>query len=106
MERHVDGEPAGVRAIAPLVRALFVRPGEAGDELPYDDAAPLLVEIAWSADGKLTETTRVYADGRNVSVKGGAEEEQRRYTADEVRAIEAAIEQVAWASLPDPLLPS
>ena len=56
--------------------------------------------------GQLTETTRVYADGRNVSVKGGAEEEQRRYTADEVRAIEAAIEQVGWASLPDPLLPS
>ena len=63
------------------MRALFVRPGEAGDELPSDPDAQLLVEIEWSADGKVTETTRVYADGRNVSVKGGAEEEQPRYGA-------------------------
>jgi hypothetical protein len=105
VERHVDGEPAGVKAIAPLVGAVFAPAGKRGDELPSDDAAPLLVEIEWSADGKLTETTRVYADGRNVSVKGGVEEEQRRYTADEVRAIGAAVEQVGWASLPDPLSP-
>jgi hypothetical protein len=106
VERHVDGEPAGVQAIAPLVRALFVRAGEAGDEMPADPGAPLLVEIEWSADGKVTETTRVFADGRNVSVKGGAEEDQRRYSADEVQAIEDAIEQVGWPALPDPLLPS
>ena len=55
--------------------------------------------------GRSPRRTRVYADGRNVSVKGGAEEEQRRYTADEVLAIGAAVEQVGWASLPDPLSP-
>ena len=49
VERHVDGEPAGVAAIAPLVDALFAPAGEPGDEpLPDDPDAPLLVEIEWT----------------------------------------------------------
>lgn len=104
VERVLNCEPASVPQLTPLVAALFdPGDGEDGRAAEGDGDGKPLVEIEWRTSGRTTERTVVHSDGRNVSVRDGAEHEDRRYSAAEVEAIVRAIEAVGWASLPDPV---
>jgi len=102
VERVLNCEPASVPQLTPLVAALF-DPGGGADGRAVEGGGKPLVEIEWRTSGRTTERTVVHSDGRNVSVRDGAEHEERRYSAAEVEAIVRAIDAVGWASLPDPV---